>query len=349
MENSSIKISVIMPVYNSGEYLKTAVESILSQSLREIELILVDDGSTDGTSERCNEFASIDKRVRVIHQRNAGICNARNAALRIAIGEYLAFSDHDDEYLPELLRESYRAAVETGSDIVKFSRKELLIRGNSIIREKHIFYENKTYNKKEIVECFFSLINKGALTCVWDGIYRRSNIVGETNLFFDEYFKNGGEDIAFMMNFIQYANSLTTLSSVYYMHYIRKGVSTSTKFSAHKIKHIMKLPFIVTQAMETLKIDLSEKERDYSFYLIKEYLCPIINIYANPNCLISKREKIRQIEYLAKQPFIDSSFLKQNCCWILKYSKKIGIVYFLYKYRMFNMLLKVFQCRQRFN
>ena len=120
MENYSVKISVIMPVYNSGEYLKTAVESILSQSLREIELILVDDGSTDGSSERCDEFATSDERVKVIHQKNAGICAARNVALRIAKGEYLAFSDHDDEYLPGLLEDSLNFALENHLDIVKY-------------------------------------------------------------------------------------------------------------------------------------------------------------------------------------------------------------------------------------
>ena len=79
MDNNRIKVSVIMPVYNSGEYLKTAVESILNQSLKEIELILVDDGSTDGSSERCDEYAAKDSRVVVIHQK---ICITKNGILR---------------------------------------------------------------------------------------------------------------------------------------------------------------------------------------------------------------------------------------------------------------------------
>ena len=117
---NSIKVSVIMPVYNSGEYLKTAVDSILSQSLKEIELILVDDGSTDGSSERCDEYAAKDSRVVVIHQKNGGICNARNAALKIAKGEYIGFSDHDDEYLPGLLEDNYSICVNNNLDFVKF-------------------------------------------------------------------------------------------------------------------------------------------------------------------------------------------------------------------------------------
>lgn len=75
------------------------MDSILSQSLKDIELILVDDGSTDGSSEKCDEYAKQDCRVVVIHQKNGGICNARNAALKIARGEYIGFSDHDDEFI----------------------------------------------------------------------------------------------------------------------------------------------------------------------------------------------------------------------------------------------------------
>lgn len=99
-----IKVSVIMPVYNSGKYLDIAVKSILSQSLREIELILVDDGSTDGSSEQCDRYALLDNRVVVLHQKNGGICNARNNALKRAKGEYIAFSDHDDAYLVTIQR-----------------------------------------------------------------------------------------------------------------------------------------------------------------------------------------------------------------------------------------------------
>ena len=77
-------VSIIVPVYNVEKYLRECLDSILNQSLKEMELILVDDGSNDGSSERCAEYAKNDNRVVVIHQKNGGICNARNAALKIA-------------------------------------------------------------------------------------------------------------------------------------------------------------------------------------------------------------------------------------------------------------------------
>ena len=85
-DTEMIKVSVIMPVYNSKEYMEEAINSILIQSMKEFELILVDDGSTDGSSEVCDAFAEKDARVNVIHKKNGGICSARNAGLAVATG-----------------------------------------------------------------------------------------------------------------------------------------------------------------------------------------------------------------------------------------------------------------------
>ena len=101
---SDVKISVIVPVYNSEEYLPDTAASILNQSFEEFELILVDDGSKDRSGKICDELAQKDKRVKVIHKQNGGICSARNCALKLAKGEYIAFCDNDDMYLPGLLK-----------------------------------------------------------------------------------------------------------------------------------------------------------------------------------------------------------------------------------------------------
>ncbi len=102
-KNNMPLISVIVPVYNVEEYLKQCVDSILSQTLREIEIILVDDGSTDKCPLICDEYAESYERICVIHQENKGVSAARNAGLRLAKGEYIAFIDSDDRIAPEYL------------------------------------------------------------------------------------------------------------------------------------------------------------------------------------------------------------------------------------------------------
>ena len=90
------KISIIVPVYNVEQYLAECIESIKDQSLTDIEIILVDDGSPDNSGAICDDYARKDDRIRVIHKKNGGLSSARNAGLEVAIGEYIGFVDSDD-------------------------------------------------------------------------------------------------------------------------------------------------------------------------------------------------------------------------------------------------------------
>ena len=204
-----------MPVFNSGKYLETAINSVLSQTLNEIELFLIDDGSIDGSSELCDNFALKDKRVKVIHQKNAGICKARNVALNMTHGEYIAFIDHDDEYLLDFLEKAYKVAQEVNADIVKLSKKEIIFREQVVVRERYYQLNSQILEKKDIKRNFFSLLENGVFTCVWDGIYKKE-IVLNNGVRFDEFFKNGGEDIDFMMQIVKYVELLVTVPDICY-------------------------------------------------------------------------------------------------------------------------------------
>ena len=94
-----MKLSIIIPVYNVAPYLRTCVESVLEQTYQNLQIILVDDGSTDSSGALCDQLAKQDKRIQVLHKENGGLSDARNAGLRVATGEYVAFLDSDDVYL----------------------------------------------------------------------------------------------------------------------------------------------------------------------------------------------------------------------------------------------------------
>ena len=112
-------ISIIVPVYNAERFLPYCVESILKQSYQNLEIILVDDGSTDGSPALCDEYASRDARIVVIHQENGGISQAQNTGLNHAHGEYIAFADNDDILDRRNLEILYDALIETDSDMSK--------------------------------------------------------------------------------------------------------------------------------------------------------------------------------------------------------------------------------------
>ena len=102
-------VSIIVPVYNVKPYLNRCVDSLLGQSYQNMELLLVDDGSTDGSETLCDEYAAQDARVRVLHKKNGGLSDARNAGVDAAKGEYLSFVDGDDWVSPYYIENLYRA------------------------------------------------------------------------------------------------------------------------------------------------------------------------------------------------------------------------------------------------
>lgn len=128
------KISVIIPVYNDEKYLKQCVESVLTQSYRNLEVILVDDGSTDATPAICEEFRRQDNRIRIIYKQNEGVGASRNTGLAMATGDYVLFIDHDDWLLEDHIQKLY--------DLLKKNQADIAI-GNFnrfFRREKSIFF-----------------------------------------------------------------------------------------------------------------------------------------------------------------------------------------------------------------
>lgn len=130
------KISIIVPMYNVERYLKQCVESLCTQMLPEVELILVDDGSPDACGQMAEEMARRDHRIRVIHQQHAGLGAARNRGLSLAKGEYVAFVDGDDWVLPPMYRTLYRAAKAAGADIALGGCRKVA-RGRSLSHHVH--------------------------------------------------------------------------------------------------------------------------------------------------------------------------------------------------------------------
>lgn len=126
------KVSVIIPVYNVEAYLPKCIESVQNQTEKDIEIILVDDGSTDSCGEICEQYAKKDSRIKVIHQENAGQGIARNTGLFSALGEYVLFVDSDDWIDPDLIERTYCAAKSFDAQMVLFDIQALDAEGNFV-------------------------------------------------------------------------------------------------------------------------------------------------------------------------------------------------------------------------
>lgn len=347
MENK-IKVSVIMPVYNSGEYLQTAVDSILSQSLKDIELILVDDGSTDGSSEKCDEYAKKDKRVVVIHQKNGGICNARNAALKIARGEYIGFSDHDDEFVQGFLAHAYREAKDKNADLVKVAKREYIYKGDKLVRTKQSCLPQRVYYREDIRKEYFNLVDADEMDCLWDALIKKQ-IIYDNNLWLNENLKHGGEDIEFIQRLIPLLHCFVTIDTIYYKHYIRRGFSTSTKWNPDKQEAKMIIMTEMVNTMKSLNIDIKEHKFDYTYQLLRQYIAPRCAFYANDGCKMANIDKKKALDDIRRMkfwfPFCDKQSVK--LAWMK--SHKYGLLYFLFKHRLYGAILLLYHLRMKNN
>ena len=338
------KISIIMPVYNSGKYLESAVRSVLKQTFEDFELILVDDGSTDESPKQCDYFAKIDSRVVVIHQKNGGICNARNAGLKMAKGDYIGFCDHDDEFLPTFLENAYLTAKETDADVVKVSKNVYVTIGDRLIKERSNLLPNQIWNVDDIRSNFFLLFNYYDKNCVWDGLFKRK-IFDEGGVKFDEYYKYGGEDYDLTAQYLPLISKLVTMEKRLYTHYVRFGVSTSSKFKEEKFFHIMYLNKKIYQISKKIGLDFDTKLDVYNYFLTDFYLNPATSVLCNPRCDYTFKKKKEMVNSLWSEEFMDKYFGKASVFSVAKFSKKNGLAYFLAKYRLTTLFILMHRLR----
>lgn len=165
------KVSVIFPIYNNEKYLKRCIQSVQNQTLKEIELILIDDGSNDCASTICDSFLLNDERVKVVHKENEGSAKARNLGLDMATGEYIAFVESDDYVSVDMYEKLYQRAKETGAEIIKCGFYAV---DDEKLRETTFFYsvakENEIFSTREKPR----ILMKHA--SMWAGIYSREFI-----------------------------------------------------------------------------------------------------------------------------------------------------------------------------
>ena len=153
-----------MPVYKVEKYLKRCIESILSQTHSDYELILVDDGSPDSCGDICDEYAAIDKRITVIHKENGGLSSARNAGLEIAQGDYIGFVDSDDEIAPRCYEALLYYLETDGSDIVTYNQNAIPDTDKwKTIGENRIVVDSDTV-LREFAEKYYYLIGDTVMT-----------------------------------------------------------------------------------------------------------------------------------------------------------------------------------------
>lgn len=238
MENTVV--SIIVPIYNVESYLETCVDSLINQTYQNVEIILVDDGSSDNSGMICDRFAEADDRIIVIHQKNVGVSQARNTGIDTASGKYLMFVDGDDWIDRETCQEAVTIAEETGVDIVFWSYvREYMSRGlrRQVCSELH---EKSLMNCKDIRRRLVGLRgdelqnpeNLDVLSPVWGKLYKRHCIVKSGIRFVDLAMIGTQEDALFNIQLFKHLDKATYINKCFY-HYRKSDSSTTTIYREH--------------------------------------------------------------------------------------------------------------------
>ncbi len=235
------KVSVIVPVYNAEKYLERCVESLRNQSLEDIEIILVDDCSTDSSLEMCNKMAMEDSRIKVIHKVNEGAGYARNAALEIATGEYIGFSDSDDFVQPEMFETLYDKAVKYGSDLVMSGVLFVdgnMFRGDGECVRKTYFDKDTHFDTMESLrELKMGIVgatpkdhddSKYGMS-IWKNLFKKE-IIEQNHIAFQSEREMLSEDALFMIDYISCIKKATGINHAFYCYCRNEGsISKSYK------------------------------------------------------------------------------------------------------------------------
>lgn len=219
----SVAISVLVPVYNVENTLDRCLKSILNQTFKNFEIILVNDGSTDNSGNICDEYAQKYENISVIHKENEGLGPTRNAGIRAAKGEYIYHCDSDDWLKEDLLEKAYAAARETDAEVVVFGYDIFTEKGEEFIPFDSITAENGVYVGKDNVQKFFAeqYFNSFFVLSACNRVYKRSFLI-DNEIYFPPLRRC--QDMAYSMLLFDNVEHLTVLKETFYCYVIEPGV-----------------------------------------------------------------------------------------------------------------------------
>lgn len=325
-ETNIKKISVIVPVYNTAKYLIDTIDSILRQTYKEFELILIDDGSKDNSLKICNSIQKKDKRVIVLHQENQGASAARNAGIKIARGKYICFIDSDDYIEPDMLECLIKNAEKYDVDISCCGLVQVTLDGKV---KNHYCHGEKEYftDMEEIMKNFFiNPVYKEILYGPYNKLIR-SEIVKEIE-FNTKYIM--GEDLLFNFECLEKAKSFYLENRELY-HYIKRENSiTTSKFAEKDFDYIYVADILLKKVkekypniIEVANIWNYQKKLNICrrFCVNEEYKKKYKNLYYEWKnfCIKNKKVVWKKITKKNRLEYIILCY----CPWLFKIIKKI--------------------------
>lgn len=284
-------ISVVIPIYNVEKLIARCVDSVINQTYKNLEIILVDDGSPDACPEICDDYAKKDARVRVIHKQNGGLSSARNAGIAAATGEYITFIDSDDFVNPDYVQTLYTSICEDETSLAISSHRAVYDNGTVIDRSNN---RRCTLSSQDALKCV--LYDDGIDVSAWAKLYK-------LELFSDIKYPEGRlyEDAATTYKLIDKAGKVSLDSKVIYNYMIRSTSIAAGAFSPKK----MDLITSTREMCDYIKNKYPELEKAANRRLVYAYLSTLSQLAQSKTAFPNEQKELM-------------SFLKANGGSILK-------------------------------
>ena len=290
-------VSIIIPVFNAEKWLKRCIESCINQSYNNLEIILIDDGSSDSSPEICDEFKKSDDRITVIHKENNGVSSARNIGIDHAKGDYICFVDSDDwlerETISELLNEQHKKNYDfvVCNHTIYCGKKK---------KESRLLERKTIIGDKNVAEYVLKTVS--FLRTPWGKLYK-SSIIKKHGIRFDEELTLG-EDTLFNYNYFRYTSSFSILAESYLYNYQEVYSTEKTK------RYYQSAPFICNSRLKMFDgyCDIFKYKNYYDEYLnsISDNYIHSLSIIENL-CVVSHSKKC---EVISQNKIIKNNYLK---------------------------------------
>ena len=305
-------VSVIVPVYNGGTELNRCIDSILNQTYQKIELILIDDGSTDASLEVCREYAAKDERVRVLHQKNCGVAVARNRGLKEAKGEYISFVDASDYVEPDYIEKLYRACSYNHCNLSMCNYAE--VRGEKIEKTDVLTKDGIISSAELLGDILYGRDIEGFC---WGKIWKKDFIRHEFQKF------RYCEDILFFVENFSHANEriATVKKTMYY--YVKQEGSVTSKRRAIDLKHTLDVASLI--AKESKSSPVIKQKEAYALALNYAFFAFLSVKEDDPHAAQLKKRCLKWIKRLRGYVFWDyeSSIKTKGACFLSLFSEGI--------------------------
>lgn len=300
------KVSIIMPIYNVAEQLKKAIQCALNQTYHNIELILVNDGSTDESGAICDHYQQEDARITVIHQKNAGSGYARNAGLNAAVGEYIYFADPDDYFEETLIEETVAKAEETNANMVVFGYiNETINKSGDVHQVEQLPLLSGKLSKEDFREQFRKhyALSPYAL---WNKLYRHEFLEQHHCRFTNQ---KVGQDALFNQQVGYDLEDVVYHQKAYY-HYVFREGSAVNRYRKERFSYEYNIANHFEKWMQHW-----EKEQQYADLVHKEYWGALYLELSNlawKDCPLSTSEKVERVEEIMSDSKINLAVSEFN-------------------------------------